>query len=198
MLSRIIWVVMSEGMIRIKWIHMKRNILIAVLSLAFFAEAGCAMDKVTDYRNQALESFWASYSLNDERLKPYQVDGVLVSLALPQAGYQHYDASLALIAPSSETSIEVLRLEIRNLGAVPLQPVDETKVDQRIEGRALFRADRMIAVNIEAEKLKQVAAMGGGKIEVVLSVRVRKNGNSVERELVIPFEEKVRKYAPLR
>lgn len=156
------------------------------------------MDKVTDYKNQTLESFWTSFSLNDERFKPYQVDGVLVSLAWPQAGYQHYDASLALVAPSTGVHVEVLRLEIRNLGVLPLRQLGEIQVDQQIEGRALYRADRVIAVKVEAEKLKQVAAANGGKLEAILSVRVSKNGSSTERELVIPFEEKVRKYAPMR
>jgi hypothetical protein len=182
----------------LKCLPMKHRIFAAILSLGIFTSAGCEMDKVTDYKNQTLESFWASYSLNDERLKPYQVDGVLVSLAWPQAGYQHYDASLALIAPSSGAEIEVLRLEVRNLGALPLRAIGEIKVDQQIEGRALYRADRVIAVKIEAERLKQIAAANGGKLEAVLSVRVRRNGASTEKVIVIPFEEKVRKYAPMR
>ena len=177
---------------------MKPRYFIAVLLLGLFTATGCEMDKIIDYRNQTLESFWDSYSLSDERFKSYQVDGVLVSLALPQAGYQHYDASLALVAPSSGTSIEVLQLEIRNLGALPLRPVGEIKVDQQIEGRTLYRADRVIATKIEAEKLKQVATTNVGKLEAILSVRVRNDGGSVEHKLVIPFEEKVRRYAPMR
>jgi hypothetical protein len=177
---------------------MKPHYFIAVILLGLFTAVGCDMDKIIDYKNQTLESFWDSYSLNDERFKPYQVNGVLVSLALPQAGYQHYDASLALIAPSSGATIEVLRLEIRNLGALPLRQGGEIKVDQQIEGRTLYRADRVIAAKIESEKLKQVATTNGGKLEAILSVRVRNNGSSVEHELVISFEEKVRKYAPMR
>ena len=177
---------------------MKRRIIAAVLSLCLFTVAGCEMDKVTDYKNQTLESFWGSYSLNDERFKPYRVDGVLVSVALPQMDYRHYGASLALVASSPDVSVEVLRLSIRNIGDLPLRPVGEIKVDQPVEGRALFEAERIIAIKIEAEKLKQVATTGGGKLEAVLFVRVRKGGGAVERELVIPFEEKVRKYLPMR
>ena len=81
---------------------------------------------------------------------------------------------------------------------MPLLAVGEIKIDQQIEGRALYRADQVIAAKIEAKKLKQVAAANGGKLEVILSVRVHKNRLSTEKDIVILFEEKVRKYAPMR
>jgi len=177
---------------------MKTRIFAVVFSLGLITVSGCEMDKVTDYKNQTLESFWGSYSLNDERFKPYRVDGVLVSVALPQMDYQHYGASLALVASSSDVSVEVLRLSIGNIGNLPLRPVGEIKVDQPVEDRALFEAERIIAIKIEAEKLKQIATNNGGKIEAVLYIRVRNEGNSIEQKLVIPFEEKVRKYIPMR
>jgi hypothetical protein len=177
---------------------MKKCILAGALSLNLFAVGGCAVDEITDYRNETLESFWASRSLNNERFKPYQLDGIHVSLDLPHEGYEHHNVSLALVAPSTGATIEVLRLQIRNLGFLRLETVGEIKVDSQIKDTTLFEAERVIAKNVGVEKLKQAAKAGGGNVEAILSIRIRRNGAAVEKDIVFPFERKVRKYLHMR
>lgn len=179
---------------------MKPCIVVAILSLTFVTAASCNdMNSVVDYKNQTLESFWTSYSLEDRSFSPYRAGGILVLMGWPQAGYQHYDAALAVVAPSPGAEVEVLRLEVRHLGLVPLQDAGEViKIDRKVEGRALYRADRKIALMIDAEKLAQAVAASGGKLETVLSVRIHQGGVEVSRDIAYSFDRKVRKYLPIR
>jgi len=176
----------------------KRGCVAVILYVCLFVTAGCEVDKVTDYTNQTLESFWEVRSLDDPRLKPYQVDDVLVSLAWPHAGFLHYDASLSLVAASPNAEVEVLSLQISNLGVVPVEAVGVIKVNQKSDGQALYQAERVIALKIDAERMKRAAAISDGQLKARVAVRVRRGDVVSEKEVNFAFEERVRKYLPLR
>jgi hypothetical protein len=160
--------------------------------------SSCSADSITDFKNPVLESFWASPSLGDERLQPYMVNDVLVSLHLPHADYKYHDAGVTFVASSSTPVCRVLRLQIDGIGEIPLSPAGEPRPFSKMGGGSLHRSDRIVATAIDAASLQGAATASHGKLQASLLVSVENGGHTLEKEISIPFETVTRRYAPLR